>query len=58
MPRADRLPFIPFKTSFSGFSELFRTFPAFLQIQAALAYPSDHFWPDGQKCRIPLLYGF
>ena len=43
VPTVDRLPFIPLGTSFSGFSDTFRRFPAFRLIQAALAYPSDQF---------------
>ena len=36
-------PLVPLETSLSTLFRLFRLFSAFLQIQAALAYPPDRF---------------
>ena len=54
----DRLPLVPFKTPFSELFGVFRLFRAFSRIQAALAYPPDHFSPERRKAPNTLLYGF
>ena len=58
VPPVDRLPLLPFKTSFSVFSRVSSRFPAFRENQAALAYPQNRFGRDGQNTWKTLVYGF
>ena len=51
-------PLEPLGTAISVLFRLFRLFPAFRRIQAALPYPSDHFSPERRKASESLLYGF
>ena len=49
---------VPLESTVLPLFRLFRLFRAFRQIQGALAYPPDHFPPNGGKYRNTLVYGF